>query len=239
VYSDDYFFGGGAGYSDYLSERRLIRAAGRKYATRVARWLRPGKMLDVGAAAGFTLEGFRDAGWNVRGVEPNPRLARHARDQLGIPVTAGSLEEYAPEGSFDLVTMIQVIAHVADPRRALARLAAFTRPGGVVLLETWDRGSLTATLFGSRWHEYSPPSVLHWFTRRGLAALGRECGLQPIHRGTPFKWIDVGHAAGLVAHKLQGSPVGTAVRRLLSLLPRHPAMPYHSEDLFWIAFRRV
>jgi hypothetical protein len=37
VYSDDYFFGGGAGYEDYLSEADLLRAQGRRYGDLLSR----------------------------------------------------------------------------------------------------------------------------------------------------------------------------------------------------------
>ena len=58
VYADDYFFGGGAGYDDYLSEAELLRAHGRRYAKRLARFMKPGRVLDVGAAAGFVMQGM-------------------------------------------------------------------------------------------------------------------------------------------------------------------------------------
>ena len=58
TYGDDYFFGGGAGYSDYTSEERLLRNAGKKYAKLLSRWQQSGNLLDVGSAAGFILQGF-------------------------------------------------------------------------------------------------------------------------------------------------------------------------------------
>ena len=64
VYRDDYFNGGGAGYSDYASEAEMLRGRGRDYGFKLARHARPGRMLDVGAAAGFILQGFVDQGWS-------------------------------------------------------------------------------------------------------------------------------------------------------------------------------
>ena len=74
------------------------------------------------------------------------------------------------DGPYDLVVMLQVIAHLVDPLATGRRIAELLRPDGLWLVETWDRESRTARLFGRRWHEYSPPSVLHWFSRRGRAA---------------------------------------------------------------------
>src|SRR5690606_10197177 len=76
VYSDDYFSGGGAGYSDYLAEGERLNLRGRMYAEKIAKFRpEPGKMLDVGAAAGFILRGFIDSGWQGTGLEPNAEMA--------------------------------------------------------------------------------------------------------------------------------------------------------------------
>src|SRR5258706_320359 len=76
VYGDDYFFGRTAGYNDYLSEARLLREHGNRYARLLASHRAPGRVLDVGAAAGFVLEGLLDDGWTGAAVEPNERMAR-------------------------------------------------------------------------------------------------------------------------------------------------------------------
>jgi hypothetical protein len=63
IYADSYFYGGGAGYPDYLAEAQLLRRQGQRYAALLKCYTPPGQMLDVGAAAGFVLQGFQDAGW--------------------------------------------------------------------------------------------------------------------------------------------------------------------------------
>ena len=104
VYGDAYFDGGGAGYPDYLAEGELIRRHGLRYARIVGAALgfsAPGapdlssprrQVLDVGSAAGFILQGFIDGGWRGVGVEPNPSMARHARERLGLDVRCATLE---------------------------------------------------------------------------------------------------------------------------------------------------
>ena len=68
VYGDDYFNSGGAGYPDYLGESKLLRAHGKRYANLLKRYIDTGTMLDVGAAAGFILQGFIDCGWKGCGI---------------------------------------------------------------------------------------------------------------------------------------------------------------------------
>jgi len=171
VYDDAYFTAGGAGYANYLAEARLLREHGERYGRILARWRQPGRILDVGAAAGFLLDGFRAAGWSGTGVEPNAVMAAHARSKLGIDVRVGTLETFAEPQTFDAVAMIQVVAHFFDLRQAFERVGSLVERGGLLLVESWNRESLTASLLGKYWHEYSPPSVLHLFRRAILTPL--------------------------------------------------------------------
>jgi len=236
VYGDAYFQGGGAGYTDYLAEADLLRQRGHYYARKVARHRSPGRLLDIGAAAGYLLQGFIDQGWNGQGIEPNDRMADHARMQLRLDVRTGTLEQFTPDGVFDLVLMSQVIAHFVDPCKAVERARALLAAEGMLLIETWDRGSWTARFGGQNWHEYSPPSVLHWFTRSGLRAFVERYGLREIASGRPAKWISAGHARSLLQHS-SGSLLGKVAGTMLRVLPEKMALPYPAEDLFWALFK--
>ncbi len=238
IYADEYFHGGGAGYPDYLGEARILRNHGRQYGKMLARYMQPGRMLDVGAAAGFVLQGFTDCGWTGKGIEPNPKMAAYARNELQLAVNAGALENLPADEQFDLVNMIQVIAHFADLRQALQRAVDVTKPGGYWLIETWNRESFAARLFGQNWHEYSPPSVLHWFAPDDLRQLAAQYGMHEIKRGRPSKWINGGHAKSLLQYKLASLSLGKQAGKLLNLLPEYLPLPYLADDLFWLLLQK-
>jgi len=239
VYGDDYFSGGGAGYSNYLSEERLLVARGRWYARRLSRYCQPGSVLDVGAAAGFTLQGFSQAGWECFGIEPNARMAEYARQHFGLGVEAGSLETWASTRSFDLVTMLQVLPHFVDPREALLKARNLLRLDGHLLIETWNRRSWTARLSGKAWHEYSPPSVLHWFSKLGLIQWLANSGFRLVASGRPSKWVEAGHAKSILRHKAATSLSGRLLLGVSQIVPNRVAIPYPAEDLFWALFQRL
>lgn len=239
VYGDDYFVGGGAGYPNYLAESKLLRNHGRRYGKTIQRHCQAGRVLDVGSAAGFILQGLTDYGWQGEGIEPNDAMATHARQHLGLAVKTGALEQASFEHTFDLITFIQVLPHFFDLRRALTVAASLTAPEGYWLIETWNRRSLTARLSGQSWHEYSPPSVLHWFSPTDVSLLGREFGFRTVAQGRPQKWINAAHAKSLLRYKLQESPISRWMIPLLNLIPSGLNIPYPAEDLFWILLKKV
>ena len=105
-------------------------------------------------------------------------------------------------------------------------------------METWDSESWTARILGTRWHEYSPPGVLHWFSRRRLAALLENLGYEVIQTGKPKKRIESGHAKSLLQYKLGQQGIAGWMSQALHLVPEGIEIPYPCDDVFWILARR-
>jgi len=231
-YADDYFTGGGAGYSDYSSEAEMLIKRGGMYARLIGRHTPPGRMLDVGAAAGYILKGFQNEGWGGVGLEPNAAIADLGRGEFGLDICQGTLESFATEEKFDLVSMIQVAAHFYDPAASFEKAYELLKPGGMLLIETWDRGSLSARTLGKHWHEYSPPTVLHWYSKVWLERYLERLGFTRIDGGRPKKKISGGHVRSLLKYRLGDLS-------LLKLIPERISFPYPSEDLFWTLFRKT
>jgi SAM-dependent methyltransferase len=179
LYDESYFKSDGSldrGYGDYAAQAHNIR---RTFRDRL-RFLPEtrGKLLDVGAAAGFFVEQCRAAGWDAEGVEPSEWASRYAREELGQPVkTCGLAEANFPDNSFDVVTCWEVIEHLPDPRTLLAEIARVLKPGGLLYMSTPDAGSLVARGSGKRWLGwYKVPEHLQFFDRGGLSRLASEVG---------------------------------------------------------------
>ncbi len=165
----------------YVAEEHARRATCRKLLSAVSRTLprrsedRPPSVLDVGCGVGLLLDEARRRGWRTQGVELSDWGVRRAR-HLGLDVFHGVLEEAGFEpGSFDAVFMIDVLEHLADPVRTLAKVSQVLRPGGVLCLVTPDAASAAARLLGRRWWGMLPGHVVLFPHRRLcelLATLG-------------------------------------------------------------------
>jgi len=237
LYGDAYFEGGGAGYEDYTSEETLLRESGSWYAQRLQRFMPATCLLDVGCAAGYLMAGFAQHEWTCAGVEPNARMASIARAQ-GFHVHEGALESIASLERFDLISMIQVVAHFYDLHSAFRAASDAAAPNGSWLVETWNARSLTARFLGAQWHEFSPPSVLRIFTPAALDALAARYGFFPVAGGRPRKRILAEHAKSLLAAKARDGRLMRALAAAARVIPDKTRIPYPGEDLFWRLYRR-
>lgn len=240
VYGDDYFFGGGDGYADYLQEGDLLLARGQAYHDLLVPFAgKEAHLLAVGAAGGFVMKGLLGDLWTGQGVEPNPTMAAHAREKLSLDVATTSLEEFNSSAKFDVVTCLQVMPHFYDIEKAMEAIANVTRTTSHLLIETWNKDSNTAKLLGKRWHEYSPPSVLHWFSPSTLDTLVRRYGFERITQGKPKKELSSGHAKALLGHKLSGTPLASPFKKLSQFVPDSWNIPYPADDIFYCLYRRT
>lgn len=103
----------------------------------------PGSLLDVGCATGSFLSLAQAAGWDCRGVEVSAFAAARARERTGCEIFCGKLEDATfPAGSFDAITMWDLLEHLPDPVHGLMKARRFLRPGGVLLVNTPNENSL-------------------------------------------------------------------------------------------------
>jgi 2-polyprenyl-3-methyl-5-hydroxy-6-metoxy-1,4-benzoquinol methylase len=151
-----------------------------------------GKLLDVGCGNGEFLLLAQQCGWQVCGVDTDPKAVVQARSRQ-LDVRLGGIDVLADEqGSFAAITLSHVIEHVYQPLELLRRCRALLRPGGVLWIETPNLDSLSARLYGRYWRGLEPPRHLMLFNHATLTRLLQEAGMEQLHRApyTPtFAWM--------------------------------------------------
>lgn len=190
VYDEGYWTSEGPknrGYADYRSQEPLYLKTFRKRFSLIERYKpEPGRLLDVGCAAGFFLKVASEKGWEVDGVELSAEIAAHAREDYGFEqVHVGTLESasYEPH-SFDLLTMWDVVEHVPDPAAFLAEARNHLKPDGLLILETQNVSSAFAERMGPKWQHYKHLEHLYHFDPKTIRRLLDEAGFE-ILENTP------------------------------------------------------
>ncbi len=137
-----------------------------------------GRLLDVGTAAGAFLRTARDDGWEAMGIEPNRWLARWGRDEYGVPIQVGSIDDVStPDGHFDVVTLWDVIEHTPDPLHVLRRTRQLLKDDGLLVVNFPDIGSWIARAMGRSWPFLSSVH-LYYFTRDTMRATLQTAGFE-------------------------------------------------------------
>ena len=242
-FDDDYFFGGKLCYDDYSVMRPDLKRKGAYYSKILKKNLPDSqqedlKILDIGCAAGYLLEGFADKGWGTTGLEANQTMARYGRDELGLDVHHSTIEDFQSDESYHAASLVQVLPHITEPYKALNQIHDKLLPDGLLLIETWNCESMAAKMLGRNWHQYNPPSVLHWFSKLSLTEQLEYCDFEVVQVGRPVKWISLGNAAAALKKSVSDSKVLSTLAAPADLLPSWLKVPYPMDDCFWMVARK-
>lgn len=132
------------------------------------------RCLDIGAGGGEWVYLLKRLGCESIGIEPNTGYGSFAKDRYGVEVHLGLYQEARLEpGSFDLVSLYQVLEHLSDPVEDLCRMAGFLREGGLFLIEVPDI-LFPGMRFRHKWHE----GHLYGFDALTLEAVAAQAGLR-------------------------------------------------------------
>lgn len=152
----------------------------------VTRYKRAGRLLDIGCATGTFLHNMQGHGsWNVCGVELSEDAAQLARQEFGLDVFTGTLEQAAyPDKHFDVVTMWDVLEHLHDPLGSLLEVRRILDTDGILLVRVPNLASWDARLFGATWAGLDAPRHLYIFTPHTLSTLLERAGFTVLeHNG--------------------------------------------------------
>ena len=135
-----------------------------------------GRLLDIGTAAGAFVAAARERGWDAEGCEPNRWLAEWGRKHYGITIRPGGIfDQDYQEGTFDVITLWDVIEHTPNPQAVLKRCRDLLKPGGILVVNYPDIGSWIARILGRRWL-FLTSVHLFYFDRRTMRLMLEKTG---------------------------------------------------------------
>jgi 2-polyprenyl-3-methyl-5-hydroxy-6-metoxy-1,4-benzoquinol methylase len=158
----------------------------------IKRYKNKGKILDVGCATGFFLEGARDAGFMPFGVEFSDYSSKIAKEKFGEDAIFHGIVEESPfaERSFDVIAMSDLLEHVRNPHAVLEKIQALLKDDGIVMIMTPDTDSLTRWLMRGRWVHYKLEH-LFYFNGKSMRRLADRHGLQVLRQESARKALNI------------------------------------------------
>ncbi len=220
-YSEGYFSGDPmrSAYANYRDDKPYIVGNMRKLLRHIQTIKPSGTILDVGCAFGYFIELAMLCGYEACGFDPSHYAVQEARKLIGATrVKEGPIHRVSyPPRSFDVITMLDVFEHLADPASDLRRLSTFLKDDGIVMIATGDTNSFMARLLKRRWTFYIPPQHLFFFHKRTLTMLLRQEGFMPVEWFRIGKWLSLRYVLHL-AQTTGESHVGKWLYRITNAL---------------------
>lgn len=146
-----------------------------------------GCVLDVGCDLGHFLGFFDLNHWERFGVELVPSAAAFAEREFHAKVFAGTIHDAKfPTHQFDLVTLIDVIFYLDNPRADLLEIRRVLGPEGLFVIETSgqfyqlsrSRG-LACFLIEGKWNRIDPAGAyILWLSPKGLEKILEQSGFR-------------------------------------------------------------
>ena len=139
------------------------------------------RALDIGGGTGWLLNILKATDPRVQDtwvVDTNP-LARDLAEAAGHSFFEGLVEKFQTETRFDIILMLNVIEHVANPRELLAKSRDLLAPGGLIIVNTPNFDACDARLFRhNSWGGYHTPRHFVIFKRESFIKLAQEVDLE-------------------------------------------------------------
>ena len=132
-------------------------------------------ILDIGCAYGTHLASAWKKGWQAFGVEPSRHARSEARKRHPGLYVSETVEEIPPH-RFDLILILDVIEHLADPYPLFWELASMGAigPETIVVITTPNARSEDALADPIGWIFRHPPSHLVYYSARAFEELLRR-----------------------------------------------------------------
>jgi len=170
------------GYANYYAMENTLRQNFRKRCRAVKKTIPKGftKLFEIGTGPGFFLDECRKIGFDVEGIELSQDAVTFARETLNLNVTNSKIEDVKAKDKFDVICSWDTIEHVSDPNNFLNTVTNLLDENGYLFLSTGDRDSLVARISRSKWHLYTPPAHLFFFSKKTLSLLLKKHGFTVI-----------------------------------------------------------
>ncbi|MCL5276763.1 MAG: class I SAM-dependent methyltransferase [Deltaproteobacteria bacterium] len=215
------------GYDDYADDKKNIRDKFEKILDITKRYAQSGPLLDVGCGLGFFLQLAKERGFGpVQGVDISAYAVDYCVNKLGLDALLGDLlDVQLTTGSFDIVTMFDVLEHFKNPKGELLEAYRIVRHNGFLAIITPDIGALIPKLLKDRWEEIKRvPEHLVFFSRRTLTNVLSDTGFHVVESRYIGKRMSFG---SFLSHVFVNTGIKINLKRVPSINIGIPVNPFY------------
>lgn len=198
------------------------------------------KVLDVGCFTADFIELLSLEGADVYGVELQDQAVEIASKKLpGRIFKTDVFGSDWPLAQYDVVTLLGVLEHVLEPIKLLERSKELLKPGGLLLIQTPNSGSVFAKSMGSLWPPYEPVEHIHLFSEHALKLALRKVGFVDTVSKRHWKKLPIEYVYNMFQNF--GTEFYSWLKPFYTLLPdalRKKALPVYAGEMLVSCIKR-
>lgn len=122
------------------------------------------RILDIGCATGDLLLAASKRGWECWGVDVSSHAVKEAsRKVKNAKILTGEIFDCdLPENYFDVITLFEVLEHIANPIALLQKINSLLAPGGIIVIQTSNVNSFKGKIQGKNFYYFEPGHLIYY-----------------------------------------------------------------------------
>lgn len=159
----------------YLQSKKYRKELNKFHLEKLRKFVKNGRLLDVGCFCGFFLEEASRKGFVSYGIEPSDWARKYAKSK-NIKILGKTVKDIGNR-TFDIVTLWDVIEHLPNPRKDIETLKHHLNENGYIIIGTPDISNFLVKIFGDN-HPFFVRMHITLFNPQNLKYLLQECGFE-------------------------------------------------------------
>ncbi|MCU0433223.1 MAG: class I SAM-dependent methyltransferase [Bacteroidia bacterium] len=142
----------------------------------IRKYIKSGKLFDLGAGWGHFLLAGKQLGYDVYGIEISKYPYIYAKEDLKLPVDHIDFFEMPPQ-KFDVITLWDVLEHIDQADTFVKKCAEMTNPGGYIVLQVPQIDSFIAKRMKENWKMMGLDHV-NYFSKKTITRILNNNGYE-------------------------------------------------------------
>lgn len=195
-------------YSNYDRNAEVSNLTYHVYDSWFAKWRESGfgSLLDFGCGLGALVDYANLNGFSSVGTEIDSDVVEKL-SQKGVKVRELEQIMSGPE-KYNVISVIEVLEHVADPKMVLNQLRKKLSEPGVLFITTPNFNALNRRILKGNWRALSYPDHINIFSTQSIKTLLEECG---------YKIVSMETSGHILLDRISGIQSPNKVSKILSI----------------------
>ena len=130
----------------------------------IPKYIKNGKILEIGCSYGNYLFQLKKIGWDVKGIELSKKAVDHGKNKLNLDILNIDIQDFESEENFDIIYLRMVLEHVESPKIVLKKCYSLLKPHGKLVLILPDISGLEVRIYKKYAYTLTLPYHLYHFS---------------------------------------------------------------------------